>query len=78
MFLYTVKHFTRLARNTVSYVHLKTYKTNMSELKSEKKIYICSECNKPKEDIRSSRNNSKCCCSCELMSVHSNSNDIII
>ncbi|XP_043250237.1 apoptosis-inducing factor 3 isoform X3 [Colletes gigas] len=37
----------------------------MSESKSEKKNYICSECNKPKEDIRASRNSSKCCCSCK-------------
>ncbi|XP_076623812.1 apoptosis-inducing factor 3 isoform X3 [Colletes latitarsis] len=37
----------------------------MSESKSEKKNHICSECNKPKEDIRASRNSSKCCCSCK-------------
>ncbi|KZC13355.1 Apoptosis-inducing factor 3 [Dufourea novaeangliae] len=37
----------------------------MTELKSERKSYICSECNKPKGDIRPSRNNLKCCCSCK-------------
>ncbi|XP_053986029.1 apoptosis-inducing factor 3 isoform X1 [Hylaeus volcanicus] len=65
MCLYTVKRFTRLACNTLSYARLKIHKAEMTELKSEKKIHICSECNKPKEEIRSSRNSSKCCCSCK-------------
>ncbi|XP_053986033.1 apoptosis-inducing factor 3 isoform X2 [Hylaeus volcanicus] len=43
MCLYTVKRFTRLACNTLSYARLKIHKAEMTELKSEKKIHICSK-----------------------------------
>ncbi|XP_012141314.2 apoptosis-inducing factor 3 isoform X3 [Megachile rotundata] len=37
----------------------------MTELKSDKKIHICSECNKTKQEIRRIYNSSECCCSCK-------------
>lgn len=70
MCLYVVRQFTRRAYNAIINIRLKIYGEKMSQLKSEKKIHTCSECNKQKEDIRRKYNSSKCCCSCELIAFH--------
>lgn len=70
------KQYIRLAYSTTFRVPLKIT-GRMSELRSERKIHTCSECNKEQPGTRQSRNNAKCCCSCELKSLPTASRNLI-